>query len=142
MGDTDVVDTPFQGVKTLDELRAEAAAAQAALEAAEYAAAHPPLTLEQATAKLEAAEAELKRIEGPYWDHEHAVIDYNVAVNKAIGASADDKPRLDSEVAEALLKMEAAKAAFEASEWSPLANDLAAQAVIDAREAVAKAQEA
>lgn len=162
---------------TLDDLRAAHAASSEALRQAEYEAANPPLTVEEAKARLAAAEAVLEAAERPYWDVQHTrtammnarneVSDLQVKADRARGAhdahvAAHGQPdplkqahaeatAASVETAKAAVpgaeaEHEAAKAAHAARGLGAVedaaAIDAAAQAVLDARAELARAEAA
>jgi hypothetical protein len=130
-----MTDTP-----TMEELQAAAAAANAALAAAVHAEANPPLTLEQATAALAKAEAELEEAERPYWDLEHAKQDLGTTRNYVDLAPPSLKAAAAAAIPEAEATLARAQAAFDAHPLTQEHTDKAAQAVLDARAAIENAQ--
>lgn len=141
----------------LDDLRATATAAAQTLAAAEAFAAIPVLTADEAAAQLKTAEDALEFAERPFWDVEHAQIDVNAAgirVTEAqakldsLGTDANSVLReahttiLDEAKAAVPAAQERLKAAVKALATHPVPKaeiDKAAQAVVDARAAVAHA---
>jgi hypothetical protein len=99
----------------------------------------PALTVVQAQAQLERAEAALKAIEGPAWELEHAQIALKQIKNQ-IAAEADEEIRT---IYEGRLPAIQARSedALKAKQPTPKEMDVAAQAVLDARAALAKAEE-
>lgn len=131
--------------QTLEELRAAAIAAAEALRAAEEAEANPPLSVEDAQAQLTAATEALEAVERPFWDYEHAIIAVNQAGRELEYAVAhgdeDDIAKRQANLATAQEALAAAKVAFDAHPATRSDIDAAAQAVLDARAALARAEE-
>lgn len=126
----------------IEELEAQAAAANERLEAARAAAAAPKLTEEEAKDNLAKAKETLEFIERPYWDLEHAKIDLRAAINTAQSATAQKKDAALAEIPLAQQRLVEAQAAFDNHPATTADTDRAAQAVVTAREALAKIQEA
>jgi hypothetical protein len=135
-------ETGAAATPSLDELRARAEAASAALAAAEAAAAKPVLTLDEAKAALDLAEKSLAFAEGAYWELQHAEQDLATAREFAAKAPGDMKAAAEARIPPAEERLAAAKAAFDAHPATREDIDRCAQAVLDAREAVAAAEEA
>lgn len=131
--------------QTLEELRAAAVAAAEALRAAEEAEANPPLSVEDAEAQLTAANEALEAVERPFWDYEHAIIAVNQAGRELEFAVAhgdeDDIAKRQENLAAANENLVTAKTAYDAHPATRSDIDAAAQAVLDARAALERAQE-
>lgn len=138
---------PPDTAPALDELRAHFAAAAEALRLAEAEAAKgPPLSIEDAEAKLAEAEQLLEAAERPYWDREHArvaVATLKTEIEKvthegARAAMEADVPALEQAHSEAT----AAHEAHVAKGVTDAHIDAAAQLVLDAREELKRARKA
>ncbi|HZR87908.1 MAG TPA: hypothetical protein VFB02_13950 [Bradyrhizobium sp.] len=122
---------------TLDELRAQHAAAEKALAEAEAkAAAGPPKTPEQLHQEHEDAKAALEKLEGPVIAYHNARFDHATALQRPHEADALEA------AAQAHAEAKTAHDAHVAAHPELTRQiDIAAQAVIDAREALAAHQE-
>lgn len=130
-------ETGAAATPSLEELRARAEAANAELAAAEAAAARPVLTLAEARHALANAEQALAFAEGAYWELQHAEQDLGTAREFAEKAPADMKDAALARIPVAEERLAAAQAAFADHPATREDIDACAQAVLDAREAVA-----
>lgn len=125
---------------SIEELEAAATRAQAALDAARAEAAVPTLTVGEARDAVAAAEAALQAAEGTKWELTHATIALNQARRDAEQAPEFAREAFTAQIGPAEARLKAAQAAYDAAPPDGRTIDLAAQAVLDARAALAKAE--